>query len=95
MLEDELVDAIKEGIDLLPADWQPSMAVALSQKKPLELDHVNGSTRHFGVKVGVATPYNDMIYAALKPFAAGRAQLTLSLMESTSQQLAEMVYSHP
>ena len=82
---------------------EPSMAVALSQKKPLELDHVNGSIRRFGIKAGVPTPYNDMIYAALKPFAAGKLSpssspsisLSLTQLQTPSQRLAEIILSHP
>jgi ketopantoate reductase len=37
----------------------------------MELEALNGAVARAGEAVGVPTPINDVIYAALKPFANG------------------------
>jgi len=37
----------------------------------LELEYLNGAAVRIGRKLGVETPFNFVIYAALKPYAQG------------------------
>ena len=50
-----------------------SMHADLIAGRPLELEALNGAAVRAGQAVGVATPINDVIYAALKPYAEGNA----------------------
>jgi 2-dehydropantoate 2-reductase len=38
----------------------------------LELESLNGKVVRLGEELGIATPMNDAIYAALKPYVDGR-----------------------
>ena len=58
-------------IDGLPYDMAASMYHDLMRQNRLELDWLSGAVVRFGAGLGVATPVNRVIYAALKPFAAG------------------------
>ena len=51
----------------------PSMAVDLIAGNRLEYPWLGGRVRELGREHGVATPANDFIYAALKPFLSGKA----------------------
>lgn len=48
-----------------------SMHADLLAGRPLELEALNGAVARAGAAAGVATPINDVIYAALKPYAGG------------------------
>ena len=48
-----------------------SMHADLMAGRPLELEALNGAAVQAGESGGVATPINDVIYAALKPYAEG------------------------
>ncbi len=48
-----------------------SMHADLVAGRPMELEALNGAVARAGEAVGVPTPINDVIYAALKPFANG------------------------
>jgi 2-dehydropantoate 2-reductase len=48
-----------------------SMAHDLAAGRRLELEALNGMVVALGRKHGVATPVNDVVYAALKPYAGG------------------------
>lgn len=48
-----------------------SMHADLMAGRPMELEALNGSVVRAGESAGVPTPINDVIYAALKPFAQG------------------------
>ena len=50
-----------------------SMHADLLAGRPMELEALNGAVVRAGESAGVPTPINDVIYAALKPFAAGTA----------------------
>lgn len=50
-----------------------SMHADLVAGRPMELEALNGAVIRAGEATGVPTPINDVIYAALKPFAAGSA----------------------
>ena len=73
------------GVDLAPgivadtinyieaggAAMRSSMHADLTAGRPMELETLNGAVVRAGVSAGVPTPINDVIYAALKPYAAG------------------------
>lgn len=46
---------------------EPSMLVDLRNGRPLEIDAIQGAVGRHGRAVGVATPVNDIVYAALAP----------------------------
>jgi len=50
-----------------------SMHADLLAGRPMELEALNGAVVRAGESVGVPTPVNDVIYAALKPYAQGTA----------------------
>ena len=52
-------------------EMHASMHADIMAGRPLELEALNGAAVRAGQKAGVATPINDLIYAALKPFANG------------------------
>ena len=54
------------------ADLQASMHTDLMAGRPLELEALNGALVRAGQEVQIPTPINDLIYAALKPYADGR-----------------------
>ncbi|MCY4365265.1 MAG: 2-dehydropantoate 2-reductase [Chloroflexi bacterium] len=53
-------------------DMHASMHADIMAGRPLELEALNGAVVRAGMQAGVPTPINDVIYAALKPFAAGK-----------------------
>ena len=75
------------GVDLSPTivadtlDYMESAKGAMSASmhadllagRPMELEALNGAVVRAGESAGVATPINDVIYAALKPYAQGAA----------------------
>ena len=52
--------------DSMPHAMTSSMHYDVMNNKPLELDWLNGAVVRLGKEVGVATPVNSFIYAALK-----------------------------
>ena len=52
-------------------DMHASMHADIMAGRPLELEALTGAVVRAGLAAGVPTPINDVIYAALKPFAAG------------------------
>ncbi|MCH8092785.1 MAG: 2-dehydropantoate 2-reductase [Proteobacteria bacterium] len=58
-------------IDGLPYDMAASMYHDLMRENRLELDWLGGAVVRFGAGLGVPTPVNRVVYAALKPFAGG------------------------
>ena len=50
---------------------QSSMLQDLLAGRRLELEYLNGAAVRIGRKLGVETPFNFVIYAALKPYAQG------------------------
>ena len=76
------------GVDLAPsivadtlsyiesggAAMRASMHADLTAGRPMELEALNGAVVRAGEETGVPTPINDVIYAALKPYAAGGFQ---------------------
>lgn len=55
-----------------PPQVMPSMAVDLIAGNRLEYPWLGGRVRELGREHGIATPANDFIWAALKPFVSGR-----------------------
>lgn len=54
------------------ADLQASMHTDIEAGRPLELEALNGAVVRAGQAANTPTPINDLIYAALKPYARGR-----------------------
>ena len=52
-------------------DAKNSMLLDLEAGKPLEHEWVSGEIVRLGRELGVPTPFHEIAYAALKPFAAG------------------------
>lgn len=65
------VDATLESISKMPPGVKPSMLVDLEAGRRIELDTFNGAVVRFGMKHGVDTPFNYVIYSALKPYQNG------------------------
>ena len=61
------VDYIEGSLDQMHA----SMHADIMAGRPLELEALNGAVVRAGQAAGITTPINDVIYAALKPFANG------------------------
>jgi len=55
----------------MPPEAKSSMMVDLEAGRRIELDTFNGAVVRFGKKHGVDTPYNYVIYSALKPYQNG------------------------
>ena len=53
------------------AAMRASMHADLVAGRPMELEALNGAVVRAGEAAGVHTPINDVIYAALKPYAGG------------------------
>ena len=58
-----------DALEVLPE--RGSMAYDLLAGRRLEVDDLNGAVVRRGERLGVPTPYNRVIHAALKPFAGG------------------------
>lgn len=56
----------------LHPEMRSSLQGDFERGKPLELDALNGQAVRLGRRLGVATPANEMVYAALKPYRSGR-----------------------
>jgi len=56
--------------DGLPTDMTSSMHHDLNNGKPLEVAWLSGAVARFGKQLGVATPVNHTVFAALKALAA-------------------------
>lgn len=72
-LPDDIVTEMMDTTAAFAPGTRPSMLVDLEAGKRLELDALNGTVVRLGAAVGVPTPANRFIYAALKP-AAERAK---------------------
>ena len=58
----------------LPPNTLPSMALSAQRGDKMELDVLNGAAARMGRELGVPTPINQFIHAALKHRAGGRQQ---------------------
>ena len=70
-LAPDIVDAIFRQFDSWLPDVKASMLVDLEHGRPLEVEWVAGTVCRLGDELGVPTPINRIIYAVLKPHAAG------------------------
>ncbi len=70
-LEPEIVANTIAYIEGDLEDMHASMHADIMAGRPLELEALNGAVVRAGQQVAVPTPINDLIYAALKPYAAG------------------------
>ena len=71
----ESVDRIAGMADGLPPGARPSLLEDLVEGRRLELESITGAVVQAGREVGVPTPMNAAIYAALKPYAEGAPSL--------------------
>jgi 2-dehydropantoate 2-reductase len=70
-------DAVDAAMELVTRTFEPGMTSSLAQDlaagKPLELEALNGAASRWGRDLGVPTPVNDFVYAALVLHVAGTA----------------------
>ena len=71
-LDDQVVATTLAYIEGDLEDMHASMHADIMAGRPLELEALNGAAARAGREVGVATPINDLLYAALKPYAQGQ-----------------------
>jgi 2-dehydropantoate 2-reductase len=71
VLQDGCVNQTIALLESLSPAVRGSMAHDLAAGRRLELEALNGMVVALGRKHGVATPANDVVYAALKPYVAG------------------------
>ena len=70
-------DAVESGMALMPAqppEAKPSTLVDLEHGRRLELEGQAGAVVRMGRELGIDTPVNRVIYAALKPFINGASK---------------------
>jgi 2-dehydropantoate 2-reductase len=66
-LADDAVSRAVAFVDTLPHEGTASMQRDIADGKPSELDAINGAVVRFGKALGVPTPANAFVYAALLP----------------------------
>ena len=72
-LDDDVVERLLDYLrQSMAAGARSSQLTDLEAGRQLELDFLNGAAVRLGHESGVPTPLNFAIYAALKPYAAGR-----------------------
>ncbi len=71
-LEPDLGSKLMGFVEALPEDMRASMAADLAAGRRLELPWLSGRVSALGRELGVPTPVNDTLYAALKPYEMGR-----------------------
>ena len=70
-LAEDIVASTLGYIEAGQRAMRASMHADLTAGRPLELEALNGAVVRAGERAGVPTPINDVIYAALKPYAGG------------------------
>ena len=70
-LDDDAEQKMLAMADSLPEGMKPSMLLDLERGRALELEALQGAAVRLGKKLGVPTPVNEFIYAALKLHAGG------------------------
>jgi 2-dehydropantoate 2-reductase len=68
----DAVDAALAAAAALAPEARSSLASDLTAGKRLELEELHGHAVRLGERLGVPTPMTFAVYAALKPYAAGR-----------------------
>ena len=71
-LDADLVDKLLQRLDGLPREMVASMLGDLERGNRLELPWLSGGVVQMGKALGVATPANGFVYAALKHYIDGR-----------------------
>ncbi len=70
-LDENLVDHHWQLMQTYPASASSSMLFDIRAGRRLELESLNGAIVRLGAKLGVRTPLNFAVYAALKPYVDG------------------------
>ena len=70
-LTDDVAERMFDRLAGFGADLRGSMAYDLNNGKRLEVDALNGTVARLGQRLGVATPINAVIAAALAPYRDG------------------------
>lgn len=70
-LKKSIVADTLKFVEQLPGQAKPSLALSLELGQKLEVEVLNGTAARLGREVGVPTPINQFIYAALKLRADG------------------------
>jgi 2-dehydropantoate 2-reductase len=70
-LTNENIEARLDYIDSLPGQAKVSMAVDLERGNQLELPWLSGAVARMGKELGIPTPANNVICAALKHYVMG------------------------
>ena len=70
-LPDDQVERTMAVLDMLPAGMKASILAALERGEKLEASALNGSVAELGEQLGVDTPMNRAVYAALAPHENG------------------------
>jgi 2-dehydropantoate 2-reductase len=71
-LDADLVERLLQRLDTMPREMVASMLGDLERGKPLELPWLAGGVVQMGSSLGVATPANGFVLAALKHYINGR-----------------------
>jgi 2-dehydropantoate 2-reductase len=71
-LESDLADKLLERLDSMPREMVASMLGDLERGNRLELPWLSGGVAEMGRNLGVATPANGFVLAALKHYINGR-----------------------
>jgi 2-dehydropantoate 2-reductase len=72
-LPDDFVESQMAFADGLPAEMKASMAHDLEAANRLEAPWLSGAVARMAKEAGIAAPVNATLYAAVKPYCAGRA----------------------
>ena len=70
-LPDDQLQRTMSVLDMLPADMKASMLAALERGERLESTALNGEIDRLGREVGIETPMNRAVHAALAPHENG------------------------
>ena len=70
-LPDDFAEDRLAFADGLPFEMTSSMRHDLDRGNALEVAWLSGAVVRFGHELGIATPLNHTVYAALKPFSSG------------------------
>ena len=67
---------IERYVQTIPGSMRSSLLIDLAQGKKIEVEALHGSVVRRAAKLGVPVPIMATLYAALKPFAAGKPPTT-------------------
>ena len=89
-LPEDYVEDRMRFVDTLPYTMKASMLHDLEAGKPLEVRWLSGGIVDLGAEVGVATPANAFVLAALAPLADGRRDEPQGAQEDRRERSAEL-----